>query len=105
MTIETSDTTFVTSPGTTPTQITHHLFDSHFVQIVNVRLNGNNFTRWSLSVCMYICRQGKTGYLTGKEAALAKTNLTYASWDAKNSTIMAWPVSSMDEDIGCYCMW
>ena len=28
-------------------------------------------------------------YLTGKEATLAKTNLTYATWDAKNSTVMA----------------
>ena len=41
--------------------------ESHSVQITTIRLNGDNFLRWSQSVRMYIRERGKMGYLTGEK--------------------------------------
>ncbi|KAI3446825.1 hypothetical protein Pfo_003490 [Paulownia fortunei] len=85
-----------------PTSSSH----SHSVQITTIRLNENNFLRWSQSVRMYIKGRGKIGYLTGDTIELSKTDSSYATWDAENSMIMAWLVNSMEEDISsnymCY---
>ncbi|XP_073147995.1 uncharacterized protein [Henckelia pumila] len=80
--------------------------DSHSVQITNIRLNGDNFLRWSQSVRMYIRGRGKIGYLTGDKKMPASKDPSYAIWDAENSMVMTWLVNSMDEDISsnymCY---
>ncbi|KAG6507933.1 hypothetical protein ZIOFF_033288 [Zingiber officinale] len=39
----------------------------HSIQITSIRLNGDNFLRWSQSVRMYIRGQGKIGYITGNK--------------------------------------
>ena len=64
-------------------------FHSHSVQITTIRLNGSNFLQ---AVRLYIRGRGKIGYLTGETTAPEKTDATYATWDAENSMIMAWPV-------------
>uniref|UniRef100_A0A2N9GQ49 Reverse transcriptase Ty1/copia-type domain-containing protein n=1 Tax=Fagus sylvatica TaxID=28930 RepID=A0A2N9GQ49_FAGSY len=80
--------------------------ESHSVQITTIRLNGDNFLRWSQSVRMYIRGRGKMGYLTGEKTAPAEADPTYATWDAENSMVMTWLVNSMEEDISsnymCY---
>ena len=47
------------------------------------------------------------GYLAGEKKALAVDDLTYATWDdVENSMVMTWLVNSMEEDISsnymCY---
>ena len=80
--------------------------DSHSAQITNIRLNGDNFLRWSQSVRMYIRGRGKIGYLTGDKPAPTPEDPTYMTWDAENSMVMTWLVNSMEEDISsnylCY---
>ena len=80
--------------------------DSHLVQITNIKLNGDNFLRWSQSVRMYIRGRGKIGYLTGEKKAPAKEDSACTTWDAENSMVMTWLVNSMEEDISsnymCY---
>ncbi|RVW86895.1 hypothetical protein CK203_036030 [Vitis vinifera] len=61
--------------------------ESHFVQITTIRLNGDNFLRWSQSVRMYIRGCEKMGYLTGEKKAPAVDDSNYAIWDAENSMI------------------
>ena len=82
--------------------------DSHSVQITTIRLNGDNFLRWSQSVRMYMKGRGKMGYLTGEKKAPAEEDSAYEVWDAENSMIMAWLVNSMEEEISsnymCYPM-
>ncbi|GMP99871.1 hypothetical protein CsSME_00047186 [Camellia sinensis var. sinensis] len=80
--------------------------NSHSVQITTIRLNGDNFLRWSQSVRMYIRGQGKIGYITGDKKAPAVNDPLFDSWDAENSMVMTWLVNSMEEDISsnymCY---
>ncbi|RVW16202.1 hypothetical protein CK203_074282 [Vitis vinifera] len=80
--------------------------ESHSVQITTIRLNGDNFLRWSQSVRMYIRGRGKMGYLTGEKKAPAVDDPNYAIWDTENSMVMTWLVNSMEEDISsnymCY---
>ena len=80
--------------------------DSHPVQITNIRLNGDNFLRWSQSVRMYIRGRGKIGYLTGDKPAPTTEDPAYTTWDAENSMVMTWLVNSMEEEISsnylCY---
>ena len=78
-----------------PTSNSH----SHSVQITTIRLNENNFLRWSKFVRMYIRGRGKIGYLTGDTKEPVRTNPSYATWNAENSMIMAWLVNSMEEEI------
>ena len=90
------------TPHSTPTKT---LFshaptsDHHSVQITTIRLNGDNFLRWSLSLRMYICGHGKIGYLNGEKPEPVKTSPQHEIWDAENSIVMAWLVNSMEEDI------
>ena len=80
--------------------------ESHPVQITTIRLNGENFLRWSQSVRMYMRGRGKMGYLTGEKKTPKEDDPTYAAWDAENSMVMTWLVNSMEEDISsnymCY---
>ncbi|CAL5432783.1 unnamed protein product [Camellia sinensis] len=80
--------------------------NSHSVQITTICLNGDNFLRWSQSVRMYICGQGKIGYITSDKKAPAVNDPLFDSWDAENSMVMTWLVNSMEEDISsnymCY---
>ena len=78
--------------------------NTHYVQITTIRLNGDNFLRWSQSVRMYIRGQGKIGYVTGDKKAPAADDPLYATWDAENSVVMTWLVNSMDEDISANYM-
>ncbi|KAL6312310.1 hypothetical protein AAG906_004931 [Vitis piasezkii] len=52
--------------------------ESHSVQITTIRLNGDNFLRWSQSVRMYIRGRGKMGYLTGEKKAPVVDDSNYA---------------------------
>ena len=80
--------------------------ESHSIQITTIKLNGENFLRWSQSVRMYIRGRGKIGYLTGETKEPAADDATYPTWDAENSMVMTWLVNSMEEDISsnymCY---
>ncbi|RVW39021.1 hypothetical protein CK203_089160 [Vitis vinifera] len=80
--------------------------ESHSVQITTIRLNGDNFLRWSQSVRMYIRGREKMGYLTGEKKAPTVVDPNYAIWDAENSMVMTWLANSMEEDISsnymCY---
>ncbi|XP_059665247.1 DNA polymerase I A, chloroplastic/mitochondrial-like isoform X2 [Cornus florida] len=98
-----SDSTSSTAPSKTPA-IHACNSDSHSVQITNIRLNGDNFLRWSQSVRLYIRGQGKIGYLTGDKKAPKKEDSAYSTWDAENSMVMIWLVNSMEEDISCNYM-
>ncbi|KAK0571978.1 hypothetical protein LWI29_024352 [Acer saccharum] len=73
--------------------------DHHSVQITNIRLNRDNFLCWSLAMRMYIYGRGKIGYLTGDKTEPEKTIAQHATWDAKNSMVMAWLVNFMEKDI------
>ncbi|XP_073132587.1 uncharacterized protein [Henckelia pumila] len=77
---------------------------SHSVQITTIRLNGNNFFRWSQSVRMYIRGRGKIGYLTSDISKPKNTDAGHAIWDAENSMIIAWLVNSMEEKISANYM-
>ena len=61
---------------------------SHFVQITTIRLNSDNFLRWSQLVWMYIKGRGKMDYLMGEKRALVVDDLNYAIWDVENSMVM-----------------
>ena len=104
-----SEGSSVTPPtATQPANSTHPATqpDSHYVQITTIRLNGDNYLRWSQSVRMYIRGRGKIGYLIGDKPAPAPEDPTYMTWDAENSMVMTWLVNSMEEDISsnylCY---
>lgn len=92
-----STTTSVAAPTTN---------EPHSIQITSIKLNGDNFVRWSQSVQMYIRGRGKTGYLTGTIPEPAPEDPHYAKWDSENSMVMTWLVNSMEEDISsnylCY---
>ena len=62
--------------------------ESHSVQITIIRLNGDNFLRWSQSVRMYIRGRGKMGYLTRETKAPVVDDPAYVTWDAENSMVM-----------------
>ncbi|KAJ9689184.1 hypothetical protein PVL29_014710 [Vitis rotundifolia] len=73
--------------------------ESYSVQITTIRLNGDNFLRWSQSVWMYIKGRVKMGYLMGEKNAPAVDDPNYAIWDAENS--MLWEnVNQMYSDLG-----
>ncbi|KAL3733913.1 hypothetical protein ACJRO7_023290 [Eucalyptus globulus] len=74
--------------------------EPHPIQITSIKLNRDNFFRWSQSVRMYIRGRGKIGYLTGDNAEPATDDPTWAVWDAENSAVMTWLTNSMEEDIG-----
>ena len=80
--------------------------ESHSIQITTIRLNGENFLRWSQSVRMYIRGRGKIGYLTGEKKEPTTDDPSYGTWDAENSMVMTWLVNSMEEEIStnymCY---
>ena len=68
------------NPTTTdPTKVSTHTSESHSVQITTIRLNGENFLRWSQSVRMYIRGCGKMGYLTGEKKAPEEDDPDYAT--------------------------
>ncbi|KAH9744843.1 retrotran gag 3 domain-containing protein [Citrus sinensis] len=89
-----------------PTQTQTLNTDTHPVQITIIRLNRDNYLRWSQSIRMYIRGRGKLGYRTRDKKATATEDPMYATWDAENSIVMTWLVNSMDEDISsnylCY---
>ncbi|KAL5777364.1 hypothetical protein ACOSP7_010290 [Xanthoceras sorbifolium] len=93
---EDSATSNPNTPNQPPVKLPN---DHHFVCITNIRLNGDNFFRWSLSVRMYILGRGKGGYLTGEKTAPAKEDSNYATWEAENFMVMSWLVNLMEEDI------
>ncbi|KAL5857493.1 hypothetical protein ACOSQ3_004951 [Xanthoceras sorbifolium] len=72
---------------------------NHPVKITTIKLNGDNFLHWSLSVQMYIRGRGKLGYLTGDKAEPPASDAQYTVWDAENSIVMVWLVNSMEEEI------
>ncbi|GMP84964.1 hypothetical protein CsSME_00038293 [Camellia sinensis var. sinensis] len=92
------ETTSESTVTASPKNIEKHASntDSHSVQIASIKLNGDNFLRWSQSI----------RYLAGEKKAPAKEDLAYATWDAENSMVMTWLVNSMEEDISsnymCY---
>ena len=51
----------------------------HSFQITSIRLNGDNFLRWSMSVRMSIRGRGKIGYLIGEKEALLVDDAAYAT--------------------------
>lgn len=59
-------------------------FNSPTIQLTIIRLNGDNFLRWSQSVRLYICGQGKIGYITGEKTAPRPDDYLLAAWDAEN---------------------
>ena len=76
------------------------------VQITIIRLNRDNFLRWSQSIRMYIRKQGKIGFITGEKTTPSPDDPSFAVWDAENSMVMTWLVNCMVEDISsnymCY---
>lgn len=74
--------------------------DNTSLQMVTHKLNGKNYLQWSQSVKLVICGKGKLGFLTGEMSAPNKTDLTYLSWVADNSIVMAWLINSMEPKIG-----
>lgn len=103
---EISDTTSIAEKNTSTTTTQVPSSESHSIQITSIKLNGENFLRWSQSVRMYIRGRGKMGYLTGEKKEPATGDSSYATWDAENSMVMTWLVNSMEEDISsnymCY---
>ena len=101
-----SDVMSSSNPSPVKTFKSQETHVSHHVQITTIRLNGDNFLRWSQSFRMYIRGQGKIVYLTGDKETPAKDDPMYATWDAENSMVMTWLVNSIDEDISsnymCY---
>ena len=98
LTLETSSDTINKAPSFANTDI--QITNSNSIQITNIKLNRDNFLRWSQSVRMYIRGRGKIGYITGEVIAPATNDPNYTLWDAENSMIMTWLVNSMDDEIG-----
>ncbi|KAL5813385.1 hypothetical protein ACOSQ3_024146 [Xanthoceras sorbifolium] len=92
----------INSNNNVPSHETHS--HPYSVQITTIRLNGDNFLRWSQSVRMYIRGRGKIGYLTGEKKEPKSEDSAYSTWDAENSMVMTWLVNSMTEDISCNYM-
>ena len=103
---ETSGTTASITDPTTSAALSGNHNAPHTIQITSIKLNGDNFVRWSQSVRMYIRGREKTGYITGDTPAPLQEDPNYAKWDAENSMVMTWLVNSMEEEIGsnymCY---
>lgn len=57
--------------------------ENHPIQITTIRLNGDNFLRWSQSVRMYLRGRGKIGYITGDSKQPDVNDNTYAIWEDK----------------------
>ena len=72
-----------TSVPANTSEVTKTHSDSHSIQITTIRLNGENFLRWSQSVRMYIRGRGKMGYLTGEKKAPEEDDPDYATWMLK----------------------
>ncbi|KAG6508688.1 hypothetical protein ZIOFF_034068 [Zingiber officinale] len=72
---------------------------SHPAQITTIKLNGDNFLRWSQSVKMYIRGRGMISYLTGEKKTPSEKDPMHATWDAENFMVMTWLVNSMEEEI------
>lgn len=106
MSDNTSDSTSILVQPTRNPTTQNPTSESHSIQITTIRLNGENFLRWSQSVRMYIRGRGKIGYLTGDKKEPDPKDANYPTWDAENSMVMTWLVNSMEEDISsnymCY---
>ncbi|RVW35201.1 hypothetical protein CK203_101907 [Vitis vinifera] len=100
----TSETTSTISTIPTVPKVTSYESHSYSVQIMTIRLNGNNFLLWSQAVCMYTRGRGKISCLTGDTKEPMKTDAAYATWDAENSMIMDWLLNVMEEDISANYM-
>ncbi|KAL6325831.1 hypothetical protein AAG906_026660 [Vitis piasezkii] len=55
------------------------------------------FLQWSRAVLTVVRGCGKLGYLNGTITELAKTDLTYPTWDTNNLIVMSWLVNSMTD--------
>ncbi|XP_050233189.1 uncharacterized protein LOC126681679 [Mercurialis annua] len=93
-----------TQTPATETQISRTATENHSVQITTIRLYGDNFLRWSQSVCMYIKGRGKIVYITGDTERPDMKDSTFPIWDAENSMVMTWLVNSMIEEISANYM-
>lgn len=75
------------------------IVDSSPVTINNQKLNGNNFLPWSRAVELFIIGRGKKDYLSEDTVVPAETDSKFPTWEAENSMIMSWLLSSMTPEI------
>ena len=67
----------ISDTNSTDTQFGHSFH--HSIRITTIKLNGNNFYRWSLSVRMYIRGRGKIDYLIGAKKEPKSTDAQHAT--------------------------
>lgn len=75
------------------------IVDSTPVTITNQKLHGNNFLPWSRAVELFIVGRGKKEYLSEKTPIPAETDEKFHTWEAENSMIMSWLLSSMTPEV------
>ena len=92
------------SQGIEPTRgqplLNGHCNIDHKIQISVHKLNVKNYIPWSQAMKLMIRGRGRLGYLTRLVKTPQKDDPAYQKWDAENSTIMAWLINSMEEEIG-----
>lgn len=82
-----------------PTNLPNPILDATPVTITNQKLTGNNFLPWSRAVELFITGRGKKEYLSEKMIIPAETDEKFATWEAENSMIMSWLLSSMTPEV------
>lgn len=75
------------------------ILDASPVAITNQKLHGNNFLAWSKAVELFITGRGKKEYLSDKMVIPAETDVKFSTWEAENSMIMSWLLSSMTPEV------
>jgi len=65
------------------------------VQLINLKLNGQNFQRWSKSVRIALRTKGKLGFLDGSCSKPAVNSPQFHQWIRCDSMVLSWLLNSM----------
>lgn len=68
--------------------------------IMNPKLKGHNYLKWSQSVMMFICGKGKDEYLTDELIISEKNDSKFKVWKAENHMVMSWLINLLNHNIG-----
>jgi len=78
-----------------------YLFNFYFpgVQLVNVKLNGSNFHKWSRVVKITLKTKTKLGFINGSYARPAFNSPDYNQWIHCDNMVVRWLLNSMVNDL------
>ena len=69
------------------------------LQLVNVKLNGSNFERWTKSMRFALQTKAKIGFIDGLCSKPSINLSTYNQWIRCHSIIVSWLLNSMVPDL------